>query len=309
MRRPASGSVVIPVYNRAGTLSELIERLDAVMESEFARFEIVLVNDGSDDESWQVIEDLSRKYSSVRGLNLARNYGQHNALLAGIRDTHFDAIITMDDDLQNPPEEIPKLVREFSRGFDLVYGVPDRQVRGPMRRFGTRLAKAAIGKATGDREIRRLSAFRIFDSAAKDAFREFRGPFVSIDVLLSWGTGRRTAIEVSHQSNRDASSGYNFRKLLIHALDTFTGFSTLPLRFATFIGFAFTLFGFGILAFVLARLAIEGESVPGFPFLASIIAIFSGAQLAAIGIIGEYLARIHFRSMERPAYVVRERSD
>jgi undecaprenyl-phosphate 4-deoxy-4-formamido-L-arabinose transferase len=137
------------------------------------------------------------------------------------------------------------------------------------------------------------------------AFVDYRGPFISIDVLLTWSTTRFAAVPVRHDPSILRESSYRFRTLVTHALNMMTGFSTLPLQFASLVGFVFTLFGGGVLVYVVGRYLLEGASVPGFPFLASVIAIFSGAQLFALGIMGEYLARIHFRMMDRPTYTVR----
>ena len=139
----------------------------------------------------------------------------------------------------------------------------------------------------------------------RDAFSMFHNPFVSIDVLLSWGTNRFAVVRVRHDPRRLGVSNYTFRKLMVHALNMMTGFSSWPLRLASLIGFSFTLFGLAVLVFVLGRFLAQGTSVPGFPFIASLIAIFSGAQLVTLGIIGEYLARVYTRTMERPGYVVR----
>jgi len=158
----------------------------------------------------------------------------------------------------------------------------------------------------GAEAARSASSFRLFRTRLRESFSEFRGPFVSIDVLMTWGTSRFTNLLVKHHPREHGSSNYNFRKLLLHAIDLATGFSALPLRLASFLGFAFTLFGLGVFVWVVGRYFVVGTSIPGFPFLASIIAIFSGAQLFALGIFGEYLARIHFRTMDRPSYSVKE---
>jgi undecaprenyl-phosphate 4-deoxy-4-formamido-L-arabinose transferase len=139
----------------------------------------------------------------------------------------------------------------------------------------------------------------------RDAFANYQGPFVSIDVLLTWGTTRFAAIPVNHNPRRVGVSNYTLLKLITHALNMMTGFTTLPLQIASIVGFGVTLFGMGVLLYVVGRYLIVGGSMPGFPFLACIIAIFSGTQLFALGIIGEYLARMHFRMMDRPTYVVR----
>ena len=235
-----------------------------------------------------------------------RNYGQHNALLCGIRVVRYDVVITMDDDLQHPPEEIPKLLAKLAEGYDVVYGTPEHEQHGFGRDFASWISKIALQNVMGAEIARKISAFRAFRAEVAKAFAHYAGAFVSIDVLLTWGTNRFCLTPVRHEPRKEGTSGYTFRKLVTHAMNMMTGFTTLPLQFASMVGFIFTLFGVAILAYVVGRFLWLGGSVPGFPFLASIIALFSGAQLFALGIIGEYLARMHFRMMDRPAYVVRE---
>lgn len=299
-------SVVIPVYNSASTLDGLLSRLSAVLDALGRTYEVVLVNDGSRDKSWERIVALTDEYSQVRGIDLMRNYGQHNALLCGIRAARHEVIVTMDDDLQNPPEEIPKLLTELDEGYDVVYGTPQDEQHGLWRDTASRITKLVLQGSMGAETARHISAFRAFRTMVRDAFANYQSPFVSIDVLLTWGTTRFTAIPVRHDPRQEGRSNYTFRKLVVHGMSLMTGFSALPLQVASYTGFAFTVFGMVVLAYVLGRYLIGGGSVAGFPFLASIIAIFSGAQLFAIGVIGEYLARMHFRTMDKPAYAVRE---
>jgi len=277
-----------------------------VLEPLGTEFEIMLINDGSPDRSWELIRELSRDNPRIRGINLMRNFGQHNALLCGIRAARHDSIVTLDADLQNPPEEIPKLLPKLAEGYDVVYGTPQQQQHGLFRDVSSWMLRVLTQCAMGVGIAAQISAFRAFRTQLRDAFTEFQGPFVMIDVLLTWGTTRFGAVSVRHDARTSGKSSYSLRKLIIHGFNVLTGFSTLPLKLASLIGFVFTLFGFGILVFVIARYLIQGCNVPGFPLLASIIAIFSGAQLFALGIMGEYLARMHFRLMERPAFVVRE---
>ena len=298
-------SVVIPAYNSAGSLKELAARLAQVLPAISPAYEAILVNDGSRDNTWDVICQLTQQYEWIRGINLMRNYGQHNALLCGIRAAQYEVVVTIDDDLQNPPEEIVKLLNKLAEGYDVVYGTPQRERHGFWRDLASQVTKLALKNAMGAATARNVSAFRAFRTQVRDAFANYRSPFLSIDVLLTWGTTRFAAVAVQHDERKVGVSNYTFRKLVTHALNMMTGFSTAPLQLASLIGFAFTLFGVGVLLYVLGRYIIEGGSVPGFPFLASVIAIFSGAQLFALGIIGEYLARMHFRTMERPTYVVR----
>jgi len=299
-------SIVIPVYNAEESLPLLLQRLSLLREGMPCIEEVILVNDGSRDSSWKVIRELSSQYSWIRGLNLMRNFGQHNALLSGIRAARGEVVVTMDDDLQNPPEEIPRLLEKLAEGYDVVYGAPQKEQHGLLRDLASRVTKIALQAAMGVETARDVSAFRAFRTRIREAFANFKGSHVSIDVLLTWGGQRFTSVRVRHEPRSLGVSNYTVRKLMVHALNMITGFSILPLQVASIVGFAFTLFGIGVLAFVLLRYAIQGGSVPGFPFLASVVAIFSGAQLFALGIIGEYLARVHFRLMDRPSYVVED---
>ena len=305
MKAP-SISVVVPVYNSAATLGELVSRLEQVLSTVTHRFELVLVNDGSADGSWLTLEELTQSHDSVRAINLMRNYGQHNALLCGIRAARYDLVVTLDDDLQNPPEEIPRLLEKLAEGYDVVYGTPDEPQHEFWRNMASEITKWVLQGTMGAKVARKVSAFRVFRRPVREAFASYSAPSVCIDVLLTWGTCRFAAIPVRHEARRMGASGYSFRRLVGHALTMMTGFSTLPLQLASAMGFLFTLFGFAILLFVLARYWIHGGSVPGFPFLASIIVIFAGAQLFALGIMGEYLARMHFRMMDRPSYAVQQ---
>ena len=298
-------SVVIPVYRSEAILPDLLRRLNEVLPTLAESHEVVLVNDSSPDASWDVICRLAAQYPWIRAINLMRNYGQHNALLCGIRAAQYGVLVTMDDDLQHPPEEIPKLLAVLDQGYDVVYGRPAQEQHGLLRDLASLTTKLALQNVMGAEIARQVSAFRVLRAEVASAFSHYEGAFVSIDVLLTWGTNRFAVTPVRHEPRSQGTSGYTFRKLVTHALNMMTGFSTKPLQIASMIGFAFTLFGFGVLCYVLVRYFLEGTPVPGFPFLASIVALFSGAQLFALGIMGEYLARMHFRSMQKPPYVVR----
>jgi undecaprenyl-phosphate 4-deoxy-4-formamido-L-arabinose transferase len=299
-------SIVVPVYNSELTLLKLVERLLPVLSVLAREYELVLVNDGSRDQSWRVIQRLAVEHQWVRGINLMRNYGQHNAILCGIRAARFDILVTMDDDLQHPPEEIHKLLAKLEDGFEVAYGYPEHQQHGFLRDIASGLTKLALQRSMGAETARHISAFRVFRTQARDAFASYHSPFISIDVVLTWATARFVAIQVRHDPRQAGLSNYTFGMLFKHAMNMMTGFSTLPLQLANLMGFLCTAFGGVILVFVVGRYFLYGTSVQGFTFLASIIAIFSGAQLLALGIIGEYLARMHFRMMERPTYTIRE---
>jgi hypothetical protein len=189
-----------------------------------------------------------------------------------------------------------------------VYGFPRQQQWGVFRNVASRVTKLVLQNAMGADTAAMVSGFRAFRRDVRDAFARYDAVFVNIDVLLTWGAARFGVVPIAHEPRRVGRSNYTFRKLVRHTFNMVTGFSVLPLQLATIIGFSFTLFGIGVLAFVLIRYLIQGVVVQGFAFLASIVAIFAGAQLFALGIMGEYLGRMFQRTTGQPSYTVRERT-
>lgn len=297
---------MIPVFNSASMLRMLLTRLRSVLDGMGVDFEILLVNDGSRDESWDCIVELGTVYPEVRGINLMRNYGQHNALLCGIRAASLPVIVTMDDDMQNPPEAIPLLIAKLEEGHDVVLGSPAAANHGVIRNAGSSLTRWVLEKTMGAPLATQGSSFRAFRTSLREAFADYSSPTLSIDVLLSWSTDRIGAVKVPHAPRAHGQSNYTPMRLITHVFSMITGYSLLPLQITTMLGFIFTLVGIGVLMFVLGNYLIRGAEVPGFTFLACIIAIFSGVQLFALGVFGEYLARMFFRTMGRPTYHVRE---
>jgi undecaprenyl-phosphate 4-deoxy-4-formamido-L-arabinose transferase len=272
-------------------------------------FEIIVVDDGNDDSTWSEILQLSKIHVSVVGLRLGRNYGQHSALLAGVRKAKYSQIVTLDDDLQNPPEDIPKLLAELKPGVDVVYGVSSEVRQNLFRRITSKFTKAVFAKVLGFESAISISSFRVFRAQLREGFAGDLGPHVSLDALLTWSTSRFSTVEVSHHPRRVGESNYSLAKLIRFMIDTATSYSTRPLRLATSIGFITTLFGLFILAWVFGNAIFVGDSVPGFPFLAASIAVFSGVQLVVLGIIGEYLGKIHFRAMNKPTFSISETTE
>jgi len=296
-------SIVVPVYRGEKLIEPLVERLSKSLPFFAKKYEVIFVNDGSPDGSWGVIEQLTKKYKWVRGICLMRNYGQQSALLCGVRAARFEVTITMDQDLQHPPEDIPLLLAELENGYDVVYGTPKKLPNGFVRNLLTSNIKHVLANIMGMPFIKNISAYCAFRTHLRAAFENFQSSSPILEVLLSWGTNRIIAVPVNIAEARD--SNYSFTSLVRVALLILMGFSTKPLRLASWIGFAMTLFGLGVFIYVVVIYFVAG-SLPGFPFLASIVALFSGAQLFALGIFGEYLALMFDRSMDRPAYVIHE---
>lgn len=299
-------SVVIPVYNSADCLAPLIERLERTLEAQTDAFEVILVNDGSADDSWERLTALAAGRPWMQPINLMRNYGQHNALLCGVRRARHELIVTMDDDLQHAPEDIPALLHALTSEYDVVYGVPERPAQGLARRLATAATKFVMREGIGVGFALDMSAFRAFRRALVPVFAGYGGSAVSLDVLLSWGTTRFTSVRVPHHPRYAGRSQYSVRTLVRHTIAIVTGFSVRPLRFASVTGLVFSLAGFCMLGWVLVGYLVFGRAVPGFAFLGSAITIFGGIELLVLGVIGEYLARVHFQAMGKPPYAVRE---
>lgn len=299
-------SVVVPVYNGMNTLPLLVAELGKVLPNVAGNFELVLVNDGSPDQSWTTIMQLAHEYTWIHGVDLMRNYGQHNATLCGIHEASYEVIVVMDDDLQNPPGEIPKLLAKLNEGYDVVYGVPRKRQQVWWKSLAALIVKRAIAYVMGVRNVRDIGAFKAFRTDLRKSFQNFNHPDVLVDVLLSWGTSRFASVEVDEAPRPLGESNYNLFKLIKVSLLVLTSFTTIPLRFASIVGFLFTLLGLGVLVYVLIIYFTVG-SIPGFPFLASTMIIFSGVQLFALGIIGEYLARVFERTGGRPTYTIARR--
>lgn len=303
MRASEGVSVVVPVYRSGATVAVLVERIRASLAG--IQHEVILVDDGSDDGTWdRVLEAASE---AVIGVRLGRNAGQHNATLAGIRHARYPVTVTIDDDLQQPPEAIPVLLDRLAQDdCDVVNGFAPEVNHTGWRRLSSRGARWVLGGVMGRDAARGITSFRAFRTSLRDGFAADIGPAVTMEALLSWSTARFAEVEVEHHLRAAGRSGYTLRSLVRFAVDTLTAYSTVPLRLATVLGLGTAAGGLLLLMFVVGRYLLDGTPVVGFPFLASTIVLFSGVQLVTLGVIGEYLARMHFRLMRKPTYVVAE---
>lgn len=302
-------SVVIPCYASAATLPILLDRLAPVLAQNTSAAEVLLVVDGSPDGTWQTALSLVEKHPDVTALRLSRNYGQHNALLAGVRAARHPIIVTMDDDLQHRPEDLPVLLEALDPEVDLVYATPATEKHVWWRNLASRSLKSAMSSVLRIPNANRISAFRAFRTRLRDGFTQMDGPHVSLDVALSWTASRVASVTVTLDPRQDGRSGYTFRRLVRHTANMLLGYSTAPLRIVSYLGLVIALFGSIMFAYVMWAYFTGATSVPGFTSTASMIAVFSGTQMLAIGVLGEYLARVHLRSMGRPSYVVIDRAE
>ncbi|WP_433211726.1 glycosyltransferase family 2 protein [Dactylosporangium sp. CS-047395] len=301
-----SVSVVVPCYRSASILPRLVERLNAVLPGIDPIHEIILVVD-STDATWDAARDLAAKHPAVQAIRMARNYGQHNALIAGIRAANCARIITMDDDLQHPPEELPKLVAALTDDLDVVYAVAESEEHGPLRNLTSWGAKNLVmGRTMGVPNADVLGALRIFRTFLRAGLDQVSGPHVSVDIALSWTTTRVGSVVVRMDQRTEGRSGFTLRSLTKHAVNMILGYSTKPLRLVTYLGFLIGVCGV-LLTLRLIWLYFTGDTkVAGFTTLASLVTIFSSAQMIGIGVLGEYLGRVHAHGMGRPTYVIRD---
>lgn len=304
-------SIVIPCYRSAATLPELIGRIEEsllalVSDGKVQDWEAILVVDGSPDAAAVVAESLARSHPNLRAVILRRNFGQHNALIAGIRAARFESLVTLDDDLQHPPEEIHKLLRALEDPtVDLAYGVAEVEEHGLMRSAASRFIKSSLALA-GVSNARWVGAFRAFRTDLREAFENVNDPQPNLDVLLSWSTASVVPVRLTMNRRTTGRSTYSIPRLASHALNMVTGYGVIPLKLATWLGFGFGFLGIILLLVVLIRYILGETTVAGFTTTIALIALFSGAQMVTIGIIGEYLGRQHFRSMLKPMYLIRE---
>lgn len=304
-----SVTVVVPCYRSASTLAELVTGLDTefsqlVAEGVIDDWELVLVVDGSPDETGRVADALAASRSKVRTLHLRRNFGQHNALLAGISRARFEIVVTMDDDLQHRPDQVRALLEALEDdSLDLVYGVPIEEEHGLSRSAASRLVKSGLSFA-GVPNVRWVSAFRAFRTDLSKGFEGAVDPNPNLDVMLSWTTGSVAPVGVHMDRRHDGRSGYGLVRLTRHALNMVTGYGVAPLKIATYMGFLFGAFGLALMLVVIINYVTGETTVAGFTTIAAMVALFSGAQLISLGIIGEYLGRLHFRTMGKPTYLI-----
>lgn len=303
--KPIDLSVVIPVYRSAKTLPELTARLISTLDSSGLRYELVFVDDCSPDDAWDVLQRLRAKHPGhIIAIQLMRNYGQHNALMCGFRHAAGQYIVTMDDDLQNPPEEIIKLWDAIrTRGLDLVYGAYGDKKHAALRNLSSRIVNAfyrAVFK-TGVT----VTSFRIIRRELLESILYYSLNFTFIDGLLAWSTNRIGEIRVEHHPRAQGRSGYSISKLLVLALNLFTNFSLLPLQFVTICGVLSAVGGLGLAAYYLIQYMLSNITVPGYASIIIAVLVLGGVQLLSLGILGEYLGRLHLNVNRKPQYVVR----
>jgi undecaprenyl-phosphate 4-deoxy-4-formamido-L-arabinose transferase len=298
-------SVVVPVFNGSASVGTLVERLHEALAGPYA-LELVLVNDGSADDSAAVCRALAERHAWVRFVDLARNFGEHNAVMAGLHFATGDCVVVVDDDFQNPPSEVGKLVETLREGYDVVFSEYETKHHSALRNLGSRINNAAATVLLKKDPGLYLSSFKAMNRFLVDEITRYDGPYPYIDGLILRVTDRIGTQRVEHRPREEGRSGYTLAKLLRLWLNMFTNFSILPLRVASGVGLVFAVTGLVLaLVFVVERL--NDPSLPaGWASLAVIVLVVAGVQLFALGMIGEYLGRLFLKDNGSPMFVARE---
>lgn len=302
-------SFVIPVYGSEKVLPELVKRLDAVMQTlprARGNYEVIFVCDCSPDRSWQVIQSLAQSHPWVRGILLRMNAGQHNALMAGFAQARGDVIMTMDDDLQHSPSDIPTLLAELDAGRDVVYARFTSRQHALWKVLGSRLNDKVAGYLMKKPAGLYLSPFRAMKRGIVADLLRYQGPYVYVDGLVLSVTRNIGTVDVEHHERYAGDSGYSLKKSISLWLKMATNFSIVPLRLTSFAGLFIAGLGF-VLAILLIIQKFTVDAMPiGWSSLIVTMLIIGGVQLVALGMLGEYLGRVLLTLNSRPQYVVGE---
>lgn len=300
-----SVSFVIPVFRSSeSALNELVERIVTVGNSLGVQFEIIFIEDDGGGKSWQALVRLTEKYPQICIIRLARNFGQHNALMCGFAHAKGDVIITLDDDLQNPPEEVVKLLEKIDEGFYVVYGLPRHKMHHVGRRFGSAAIQVIFQKTFKVDYL--ISAFRAIRREVITSILVYQKNFTFIDGLLAWATSSVTGVSVEHSLRKEGRSGYSIAALLRLSLNLLTNFSIFPLQVSSCVGLILAVGSFCLGLYCFMRYFIVGIPVAGYTSLIIAVTFLSSIQLISLGFIGEYLGRVHLNINAKPQYVVRE---
>lgn len=299
-------SVVIPVYNSQEIVGETLRRTAAFFESRGLSYEIIAVNDGSRDASWGVLEAAARDNPAIVAIDLLRNSGQHNANLCGFRAARGEWIVTMDDDLQNPPEEIAHLIEKSREGHDLVIGRFHAKQHASYRRLGSRLVRWINRRVFGQERDLVLSNFRLVHRDVVDRVCAYRGPFPYIPGLCLRYSGRRANALVEHHPRRVGTSNYDLRTILVLLSTILFNYSSFPLRLVAGLGMATALVSLLLGLYFLVAGLLGDTSVPGWTTIVVMLAFFNGVTMLMLAMLGEYVVRIINQLNMADPYFVRK---
>lgn len=308
-KRPPLYSVVVPVYDSSGSLYALYEELKEVLGSDDAGFELILINDGSTDNSWEIIKGLSKEDARVRGFNLSKNFGQHNATMCGLIHARGRYIVTMDGDLQHDPRDIQVMRKMLDDGYDCIIGAIPNKKHSLLKVISSRIMDILNTKFIGKPKEIKLSSFRVMSPYLVSEFDKIRTPFAFFPAMLFSTTSKVANYTVNHRPSRLGKSSYSLQKLIKLASHLIINNSYLMLRNVAVIGVLSSLLSIFLGIFYFMTKLLRGIPVPGWTTVVVIMLFQGGIVLLSLGIIGEYLVRIIKQQTDSRYYVVRETTD
>ena len=297
-------SVVIPVFNEELVLHEFYPRLKKEAESWGKSYELLFVDDGSTDNSFELICKWKKIDSNIRVVKFTRNFGQQAAVLAGFRESRGNIVVQIDSDLQNPPEEIKRLLGAFTDEVDLVVTIPRKRRDSSLRVLGAKVLHSLAQALFGNRFKLNLSSFRAMRRSVIEKIDQCQDRSRYMAVLMSWMAVPTVHVEVDHHLRKMGQTKYGVLPLLRLTWDLITGYSNFPLRLVTYLGLLGAGVGFAIMMFLLYQRLVAGILIEGFVVLSAVFSFFAGVQLLSIGFLGEYLGRVHLKIQNRPEYIV-----
>ena len=297
-------SVVIPVFNEELVLHEFYPRLKKEAESWGKSYELLFVDDGSTDNSFKLICKWKKIDSNIRVVKFTRNFGQQAAVLAGFRESRGNIVVQIDSDLQNPPEEIKRLLGAFTDEVDLVVTISRKRRDSSLRILGSKVLHSLAQALFGNRFKLNLSSFRAMRRSVIEKIDQCQDRSRYMAVLMSWMAVPTVHVEVDHQLRKIGQTKYGVLPLLRLTWDLITGYSNFPLRLVTYLGLLGAGMGFAIMMFLLYQRLVAGILIEGFVVLSAVFSFFAGVQLLSIGFLGEYLGRVHLKIQNRPEYIV-----
>ncbi len=303
-------SVVIPVYNEEGNLHELHRRLKAVFENELQiTYEILFVDDGSKDKSWSIIEELYNNNTNVKGIKFSRNYGHHIAITAGMDYSKGKSVLLMDADLQDQPEEIPKLYKKHIEGFDVVYGIRNERQHSFFKRLTSNVFILLMNRIIDSDTTINSHIFRIMSRKVVDTINQFRERERFITGLIGFVGFEQIGVNVEHSTRFAGETKYTLSKMIKLALNTLTSFSYKPLQLASLLGVVVSFLSFVGILYLIVRKVFFNMGIAGWTSTIIIILFIGGVQMLFLGILGEYIGRIYTESQKRPLYVISDKLD
>lgn len=300
-------SIVVPAYNEEDSLPLFHQRTSDTLKKITENYEILYINDGSNDQTLAVMHELLNKDRHVAIVDLSRNFGKELALTAGLDFAKGDAVVVIDADLQDPPELIPELVRQWQEGYDVVYAKRiSRDGESALKKLTSYLFYRVMHKVSSVEIPQDTGDFRLLSRRALDALKKVRESNRFMKGLFAWVGFPQIAVEYNREKRVAGKTKWNYWRLWNFALEGITSFTTAPLKLATYIGFFVSLVAFFYAIIVITRTLIFGDPVAGYPSLMVVILFLGGVQLFTLGVIGEYLARTFSETKNRPLYIVKD---